>query len=114
MKLIIAGSRTITKSPVEIADIVDSFELSPTTIICGMARGIDMCGATFADMADLPVMAFPADWDKHGKSAGHIRNALMAKEGDVLLLIWDGKSKGSASMKRLMLDAGKPVYEYLQ
>lgn len=39
-----------------------------------------------------------ADWDAHGKAAGPIRNRKMAQEADALLLLWDGKSKGSASM----------------
>ena len=41
---------------------------------------------------------FPADWDGLGKGAGHIRNKQMAEYATDLLLIWDGKSRGSKNM----------------
>lgn len=56
---------------------------------------------------------FPADWKAHGKAAGPIRNKQMAEYADALLLIWDGESKGSASMKNEMLKLNKPVYEVI-
>jgi hypothetical protein len=37
----------------------------------------------------------------------------MAEEGDALLLIWDGESKGSANMKKEMLFKKKPIYEVI-
>lgn len=61
----------------------------------------------------LKLTKFPADWDKFGKAAGHIRNKQMAEEADALLLIWDGESKGSANMKKEMLFKNKPVYEVI-
>ena len=56
---------------------------------------------------------FDADWETHGKAAGPIRNAQMAKYADALLLIWDWKSKGSANMKQEMFKLNKPVYEVI-
>ena len=47
----------------------------------------------------------------NGKAAGHVRNKKMAEYGDALLLIWDGKSKGSANMKKEMQKLNKPIYE---
>lgn len=41
---------------------------------------------------------FPADWDKHGKSAGYIRNVEMATYGNRLLVFWDTVSKGTKHM----------------
>jgi hypothetical protein len=37
----------------------------------------------------------------------------MAEEGDELLIIWDGESKGSANMKSQMLLLKKPVHEII-
>ncbi len=56
---------------------------------------------------------FPPDWEKHGKAAGPIRNKEMAEYADALLLIWDGKSRGSASMKKEMEKLEKPIYEVI-
>lgn len=115
MKLIIAGSRNLRED----ASMIDSaLELSVpnciiTEVVCGMARGTDKSGHLWADYYEIPVSKFPADWDKHGKAAGIIRNAEMAKYADALLLIWDGSSRGSANMKQQMENLGKPIYEII-
>lgn len=41
---------------------------------------------------------FPADWVTHGRSAGPIRNAAMAKIGTHCLAFWDGESPGTRDM----------------
>lgn len=122
MKLIIAGSRTLD---IDASCGVSLHNLTNITeVVCGMAKGVDLAGKYFAEndwkqdyplCSDykIPVAEFPADWDKHGKSAGHIRNAEMAKYADALLLIWDGESRGSANMKAQMERLGKPVYEVI-
>ena len=46
----------------------------------------------------LGLECYPAQWDKYGRGAGFKRNVAMAKNGDVLLALWDGKSKGTAHM----------------
>lgn len=111
MKLIIAGSRTVQASPNEIYALCKHYNLNPTEIVSGTARGMDQCGEAFAKEVKLPVARFPADWDQYGKVAGFKRNSQMAIYADALLLIWDGKSNGSAHMKRAMEGLGKPVYE---
>lgn len=111
MKLIIAGSRTITATVEELCEFMGHFNLMPTEIVSGTARGMDQSGEAFAQAISLPIARFPADWDRYGKSAGHKRNAQMAEYGDALLLIWDGSSRGSAGMKAIMERLGKPVYE---
>lgn len=119
MKLIIAGSRTLIATKYCMRDILDNFGLEPenpdivTEIVSGTAAGIDQAGEHFAKQYTIPVKKFPADWDKHGKAAGPIRNAEMAKYADALLLIWDGSSRGSANMKQNMEKLGKPVYEVI-
>lgn len=111
MKLIIAGSRTVTATPEEIKALVEHYNLKPTEIVSGTAHGMDRCGEDFAHKFGIPVAEFPADWDRYGKSAGHRRNSQMAEYGDALLLIWDGQSPGSKGMKNVMTTLGKPVFE---
>lgn len=114
MKLIIAGSRDCQASIEEIQILIDHYQLNVTAVVSGKARGMDTCGEKWANSRGIPILPFPVtkeEWDTIGKSAGHRRNAKMAKEGDALLLIWDGKSSGSAGMKDLMVSAKKPVYE---
>ena len=70
----------------------------PTAIVCGEARGADSLGKRYAQERGIPVKSFPADWDKHGKKAGYIRNEEMAQHADALAVFWDGKSRGTANM----------------
>lgn len=67
-------------------------------IVSGGARGADSLGERYAKDNNLKLKIFPADWDSHGKAAGHIRNKQMAEYATHLVLFWDGKSKGSANM----------------
>ena len=82
-------------------------------LVCGGAEGVDNEGAHWASHYKVPITYFRANWDLHGKAAGPIRNGEMARYADVLLLIWDGKSKGSTSMKQQMEKLGKPIYEVI-
>lgn len=114
MRLIIAGSRTIRLSEDQICTYLNSHNIQEVTeVVCGMAFGVDDSGKQWADNYSIPVAPFPANWDKHGKSAGHIRNKEMAEHAEALLLIWDGESRGSKNMKETMLKLGKPVYEVI-
>ncbi len=56
--------------------------LAPVEIIEGGARGADGMARGYShNILGRPPKTFKADWDKHGKAAGHIRNAQMLAEG---------------------------------
>lgn len=119
MKLIIAGSRDLKVTEKFIVQLCRFFGIKRqdiSEIVSGGARGIDTCGKDFGDLYRIPVKSFNVnedDWKKQGKAAGPIRNAKMAEYGDVLLLIWDGKSTGSANMRHQMMWRNKPVHEII-
>lgn len=116
MKLIIAGTRTFNLDIGTIQNLIDiaiPMNIEITEIVSGEARGVDVSGRNYGEFQSIPVKKYPADWDTHGKAAGHIRNAEMAKYGDMLLLIWDGQSRGSANMKMNMQKLNKPIYEVI-
>ena len=117
MKLIIAGSRTISPSMEEFEyhfiEAVEDEIGKVTSIISGGANGVDKAGEVYAKKANLPIEQFIPDWDGLGKRAGHVRNKQMTEAGDCLLLIWDGKSKGSANMRDNMMKLGKPIIEFI-
>ncbi len=115
MKTIIAGSRTITR----IADVIDAihgcgWENEITEVFCGMAEGVDLNGKWIAEkILNLYVEEFPAKWQTFGRSAGPMRNATMAKYADALILVWDGKSKGSANMLKHAQDRGLRIHQHI-
>lgn len=82
------------------------------TFIGGGAKGADELGEKWACENVLKYEKYPADWNKHGKAAGHIRNTQMAKDADVLVAFWDGKSKGTHHMIGTALDHGLEVHVY--
>lgn len=109
MKLIIAGGRDFDDYDTLCSTIwiwYDTGEI--TEIVSGGARGADSLGERYAKENDIPLKVFPADWDTHGKKAGHIRNSEMANYGDELLAFWDGESKGTANMINQMKRLKKP------
>ena len=98
-QVIIAGSRDF--NDYDLLSTKCDFLFSqkkPTKIISGCANGADKLRIRYAKDNGIEVLEFPADWDKHGKSAGYIRNTEMLKYADALIAFWDGKSKGTKHM----------------
>jgi hypothetical protein len=112
MKLIIAGTRTINKLPFVVEDFLTDHRTAITEVVCGCAKGIDEAGRQWAWDERVPVRSFPADWVQYGKKAGPFRNQDMADYADALLLVWDGKSKGSYDMLNRALEGGLDVWEF--
>ncbi len=68
------------------------------TIIHGGARGADSLADRYAFAHSLRKLVFLADWDKHGKSAGMVRNARMLLEGKPNLVVAFPGGRGTANM----------------
>lgn len=133
MKLIIAGSRNFNNLyTIFITNLINHCNINISEIVCGCGgtdedevgelqsanqfvsdQGIDLLGEKWAVGHGYGPKYIPAKCRKIGRAAGPIRNKEMAEYGDALLLIWDGESRGSKSMKELMLKSGKPIYEVI-
>ena len=121
MKIIIAGGRNITDYHIMLDAIVKSgyWKLYKQNIevVSGMARGADSLGVEFAKRNGLIVHEFPADWERLGRAAGHIRNADMGKwakaHDGALLALWDGSSPGSRHMVEWAKKNSLEHYVYL-
>lgn len=99
MKLLVCGDRNWKNREVIRAWIA---YLQPELVIEGEARGADLIGKSEATRLKIPVLSFPAEWDKYGRAAGVIRNTQMLKKGgpDFVVAFHDGieHSKGTANM----------------
>ena len=71
---------------------------SNITIISGMAKGTDTLAVQYAALRNYPIIKMPANWNKFGRAAGHIRNIEMAKIANACICFWDGISKGTKHM----------------
>lgn len=90
----VCGSRDFEDADV-IRDVL-SVLLPGSTVVHGGARGADSMAGAIAKAMGYQVETWPADWSRHGRSAGPIRNMAMIKTCDKLLAFWDGRSSGTA------------------
>jgi hypothetical protein len=65
------------------------------TVVSGGARGVDKWAEVCALHHRRDVVVYEADWAKHGKAAGFIRNNTIVRDCDVVVAFWDGSSKGT-------------------
>lgn len=114
MRVAIVGSREYpNREDVDKAVLYDLTEypytLEDITVVSGGARGVDTWAEEEARRLGFKVLIFPADWDRHGKAAGMIRNREIVNNCDRVIAFWDGASRGTRATINMALDAGKSV-----
>ena len=104
MKLMIAGSRTITDFNLEnyISSNVD-------LIICGGAKGIDTIAECYADKNKISKLILRPKYNLYGRGAPLKRNEEMIKIADEILVFWDGKSNGTKYTMDKAKELRKPI-----
>ena len=109
MKLIIAGGRNYRFTPSDWSRL-DALLGLVAEVVSGAATGADQAGERWAERHGIPVKRFPADWGKHDRAAGPIRNVAMARYADAVALFPGGR--GTASMRRVAEKAGITIYDF--
>jgi len=84
-------------------------EIGLTRIITGGARGADALGEAWRIEAGLDGKVYPADWTKHGRSAGPIRNQEMLDKEQPDLVIGMPGGSGTKHMIDIAERAGVPT-----
>ena len=64
-------------------------------IVSGGATGTDSMAEKYAKKKNLKTIVFRPEWEKHGNSAGIIRNRIIIKNSDLILAFLLGSSKGT-------------------
>lgn len=97
MRVLVCGSRHFNDYEL-LERTLDDYPI--TDIIEGEARGADRLSRKYAEERNIPVRAFPADWNKYGKGAGPIRNRQMLVEGtpDFVIAFRGPNSRGTQNM----------------
>jgi aspartokinase-like uncharacterized kinase len=75
-------------------------------IIHGDARGADTLAAIWAADSDIPIRAFPANWEKFGRRAGPVRNRQMLDEAFPNIVVAFPGGAGTANMIRQAEERG--------
>ena len=111
MKLIIAGGRNYEFTIKDLERLHCIHSVTPISeVVCGNATGADTEGRLWADANDIPIKRFPANWKKHGRAAGPIRNAEMAAYADAVALFPGGK--GTDNMAMQAKKAGLTIFDF--
>lgn len=118
MKTIIAGSRCYENCELSVDEAVGKSGFKITEVVCGMARGADLSGKSWAEQAKIPVKEFPANWRPKGikgpmdRAAGYKRNIDMGNYAESLIAVWDGRSRGTKHMIDIATVKGLKVFVY--
>ena len=104
MKLLIVGSRSIKEYDLE-KHIPDGI----TMIITGGAGGIDTLAEQYADEKRLSKLILRPQYEIYGRYAPLKRNEEMVELCDMVLIIWDGCSKGTKYTANYANKIGKKV-----
>ena len=113
-KIMVTGSRHHTDGDLiwgTLDDIVDGFAGSNhVCLIEGGAPGADRIARLWAQARFFEVQTFMADWNKHGKAAGPIRNQQMVdQKPDYVAAFPLPDSRGTWDAIRRAESAGIPV-----
>jgi len=98
MKIGIVGSRT--RDSLEDWNLVgkpfhENYKDGDEIISGGCSVGADRIAESIAISEEVPIKIYHAQWKKYGKYAGPVRNEIIAKESDILIACYDGKSRGT-------------------
>jgi hypothetical protein len=114
VRLLVCGTRLLTGPEGEAEIDARLAKLPPgSTVIHGAAPGVDKLADRLARARGLGVEPYPANWKKHGKAAGPIRNEQMrtvGRPGAVAAFHFLASlGRGTADMVARARAAGLPV-----
>lgn len=104
MKLLIAGSRSITD-----IDISPYIPAETDLILSGGASGVDTLAEQYADKHKISKLILRPRYDLYRRAAPLKRNDAMVDICDRVLIFWDGVSRGTKHTIDYARKTGKPV-----
>ena len=115
MKILVCGSRSITKKEI-VFDILDKEIEDKNGVIIiqgGESEGVEILTKLWATAHMIPVYSYSAQYNKFGKQASFVRTKEMIYECDRAIVIWNGKSNGARADMELLKASGKPFKVYM-
>ena len=111
MKVLVTGGRDyhdVDKVWTTLDEFHENREI--TLLIQGGASGADIYAQVWAHKNDIPYLTIPAQWEKHGRSAGPRRNTQMLNFNPDYVIAFPG-GNGTADMVRQSKKAGLKVLQ---
>lgn len=110
MRVLVCGGRNYRDRDAVYREL-DARLWAMSALICGAAPGADTLAWDWGRSRDLPCERFPADWRKHGRAAGPIRNQRMIDEGKPDIVLAFSGGRGTTDMIDRARRAGISVVE---
>jgi hypothetical protein len=108
VRVLVCGSRGFHKSALLTWRI--STLPRDTIVMHGGSRGADRLASIVAASLGLEVEHYPADWKRHGKRAGILRNLeMLDAKPDLVIAFWDGQSPGTRHTINAAAERGIPT-----
>ena len=99
MRVLVCGGRDYSDTETLFSTLDKLHKKNPIScIISGAASGADAIAISWAKDVGIGYEAYPAQWNKHGKSAGPIRNQQMIDEGKPDYCVAFPGGRGTADM----------------
>jgi len=110
MRVLVCGGRDYDNA-VQLQKYMNTLDAAEgvSVVIHGAARGADSLAGRWGISRRKEVIPYPADWRKHGRAAGPIRNKQMLDEGKPDLVIAFLGGRGTENMIKQATAAGVPV-----
>lgn len=114
MCVLVCGGRDYAGAA-QVFDVLDSIlkQTPPGALLIlqGGASGADAIARQWCQRRLVDYRNYPAEWSKHGKAAGPIRNQRMLDHGKPQMVIAFPGGKGTADMVARAKTAGVPVFD---
>ena len=107
MKVAVVGSRNLN-----VRSIQHFLPAETTEIVSGGAKGVDTAAKKFAKEMQYKYTELCPDYKKYGKVAPLKRNDEIIDYADLVIAIWDGKSKGTKYTIDRSIKIGKSLIVY--
>ncbi len=112
MKVLVCGGREYADQDKVNEVLTDIHKKNPIDILIhGGAKGADRLAWNWTVDNDVTVLVYTADWNKHGRAAGPIRNRRMLDEQHPDLVVAFPGGNGTAHMVDIAKKDGVPVME---
>lgn len=112
MRTVVAGSRTINRYS-HVASAIAEAPWAVTKIISGGAQGADEFAVSYANLNRIPCDLVVPFWNEeieYDKISGKERYSEILKKAEAVIVVWDGKSKGTAHLIELAKENNLKLY----